>query len=262
MKYYESLNLVNSRIVELLEKINQNGIKIIDDFWQNLSIEGIGAFLGALFAFIVSMLTLWVEKTRARFIKHKNAVVELEYILNDHLNDIATNEFLLKHNIDILKKEHLTYNKFTLLDLPQEVELKLGDLVVINLYFSYRESVRRINADLNKINISLDSLNNYAVITRRIPSENFNHFIIQMESLKKYLNKSLLKETKNLLPFFRIYLLRISSMRYKGIKIYKLNNYKEISKSEIACELKKLEKEIEQTMKESKENIEEVLNDE
>jgi len=262
MNHYHRFFQDNQKIVELLEKMHTDGIKVIDDFWQDLSIEGIGAFLGALFAFMISMLTLWVERTRARFAKHQSAVVELEYILNDHLNDIARNEFLLKHNIEILRRGHLTYNKFTLLDLPQELELKLGDLDVINLYFSYRESVRRINADLNKVNIGLDSLNNYAVITGRIPTENFSHFTAQMESLKKYLGKSLLKETKNLLAFCRIYLRRISSFRYKGINIYKLNNYKKISESEIASELKKLEEEIEQTMKESKEEIERVLSNE
>lgn len=261
MSYYQLSN-DNRKIIELLEKIQTDGIKIIDNFWQDLSIEGIGAFLGALFAFLASMLTLWVEKMRGRFIKHKNAVVELEYILNDHLNDISRNEFLLKHNIEILRRGHLTYNRFTPLDLPHELELRLGDLEVINFYFSYRESVRRINADLNKVNIGLDSLNNYAVISGRIPKENFGHFIEQMESLKKYLSKSLLKETKNLLAFSRIYLRRISSFRYKGINIYKLNNYKKISDSEITFELKKLEEEIEQTMKESREDIERVLSNE
>ena len=262
MNNYYQLNTINERVIQFMDEVSKNGIKVVDDFWQGLSIEGIGAFLGALFAFIASMLTLWVEKTRARFIMHKNAIVTLEYTLNDHLNDISTNDFLIKHNINILRKGHLTYNRFSLLDLPQELELKLGDLTVINRYFSYRESIRRINADLNKINIGLDSINNYAVITGRTPSENFSHFVAQMESLNKYLNRSLLKETRNLLAFSRIYLRRINSLKYKGIIIYKLNNYKEISKSEIASELKKLEKEIEQTMKESKENTEEVLNDE
>lgn len=259
MKYYESLNQGNLRIIELLEKINQNGIKIIDDFWQNLIIQGAGAFFGAFFAFLFGGLAFFIKTRRDRFILHKNALVEIEYLLNEHLNDIAKNSYLIEHDLEIIKKEHLTYDRLYELRLPAGIELKLGDLEIINRYSSYRESILRINADFNKINKALDLISNYAVThDKKVHSDNFKHLAEQMETVNKFL-KLLTNETKELLAYTRIYMQRVDSLKEKRLNIYKLNGYREITEEELKEEQEKLNKEIEQTMKESKERIKQAI---
>lgn len=259
MNYYGSLNQENFRIIELLEKINQNGIKIIGDFWQSLILQGSGAFLGAFFAFLFGFLTFWMQKKRERFFKHKNAVVELEYLLNEHLNDIAKNSFLLTHDIDILRRRHFTYDRLYTFRIPLDLELRLGDLDVINRYFSYRESASRLNADFSKINAAFDNLTNFTLAYGRKPDEgNFTHLIQQMEILIKFLDL-VVDEAKNLLAFTRIYLKRLESVREKGLNIYKLNGYSLITDKEMKKELTILNKEIDETMKESRERIKKAL---
>ena len=255
MKYYESLNQGNLKTVELLENINKNGIKITDDFWQNFMLQGSGAFLGAFFAFLFGFLTFWMQKKRERFFKHKNAVVELEYLLNEHLNDIAKNSFLLTHDIDILKRRHFTYDRLYAFRIPIDLELRLGDLDIINRHFSYRESISRLNADFSKINAAFDNLTNFTLAYGRKPDEgNFTHLIQQMELLIKFLDL-VVDEAKSLLAFTRIYLRRLESFKEKGLNIYKLSGYSLITDKEMKKESTILNKEIDETMKESRERI-------
>ncbi len=260
MKYYESLNQGNLKIVEILENINRNGIKIIDDFWQNLIIQGSGAFLGAFFAFIFGLLAFKINQMRERFFMHQRAVVELEYLLNAHLNTIAKNEYLITHTVEILKRKHYTYNKLQPFRLPDALELKLGDLDIINRYVDYRESIVRLNSDFEKVNAAFDNLSNFA-LTRGIPPDerNFTHLIEQLGLINKFLKSLLLNETKELLAYVRIYLRRIESLKEKGINVYKLSGYTEIIDKELEKELKKLGEEIDQTMKESREKIKQAI---
>lgn len=247
------------RIIELLERINNNGIKIINDFWEDVIIQGAGGFFGAFFAFIFGLLTFWINKKRERFFLHKNAVVELEYLLNDHLNFIAKNEYLTIHTVKILKRRYYTYNKLQLFRLPDDLELRLGDLDVINRYFDYRESLVRLNSDFEKANRAFENLSNFA-LTQGIPphERNFTHLIEQLNLLNKFLF-SLLDEVKELLAYVRIYLRRLESFKEKGIRVYKLNRYSRITEKEIKKELKTLEKEIRKTMQESQEKIKKTL---
>lgn len=255
MRDFSELSNHTGEITQLLENIVNNGIKIKNNFWENLIIEGSGGFFGAFFAFIFGLSAFWIQKKRERFIMHKNAVVELEYLLNDHLNDIAKNGYLIKHNIKILNQKHLTYDRLHYFRLPTDLELRLGDLEIINRYFSYRESIVRLNSDFNKINYAFDNLTNFALIYGKVPAdENFTHLVSQISTLDKLLGL-VLEETKALLAFARIYLRRIHSFKEKGLNIYKLNGYGVINDKEIEIELKILDKEIEETMKDSREKI-------
>ncbi len=259
MMYFNNLGNNVLEIVKLLENIVTNGIEIKNNFWESVIVEGSGGFFGAFFAFIFGLFTLWVQKRRECFTRHKNAVVELEYLLNDHLNDIAKNSYLIKHEINILKKKHLTYNRLHNFRLPTGLELRFGDLEIINRYFSYRESITRLNIDFSKINAAFDNLTNFALLYGRNMDEgNFIHLIKRVSTLDKLLD-SVLDETKNLLAFARIYLRRLSSFKEKKFNIYKLNGYSFITEKEIEEELKVLNREINQTMRESRESIKKAL---
>lgn len=251
-------NLNDTRLIETSQKVASEGIRIKDNFWENIIVQGAGAFLGAFFAFLFGLLTLWIQKLRERFILHKNAVVELEYLLNEHLNDIAKNGYLIKHDISILSNANLTYDRLYPLRLPHDLELRLADLDIINKYFSYKESVLRINADLKKINDALDNINNVIISRGTIHKNNFTHIVQQMEILNKFLSL-LTEECKYLLAFTRVYLRRIHSFKAKRGLIYKLNSYKTITEEEIKDELKVLEGEVHEVMNESRKKIEKTL---
>ena len=255
MNYLQKFSGDNQKMIELLEKIQTDGVRVIDNFWESLIAQGAGAFFGAFFAFLFGGLAFFIKTRRDRFLLHKNSLVEIEYLLNDHLNDVAKNSYLIKHDVEILRRENLTYDRLYELRLPIGIELKLGDLVIINKYSSYRESILRVNADFNKINTALDAINNFAIThDKKVHSDNFKHLAEQMETINKLL-KLLIDETKTLLAFIRIYMTRVDSLKEKSINIYKLNGYREITGEELEEELEKLNKGIDQTMKESKEKI-------
>lgn len=62
MGYYHNSQNLDSRIVQLLEKITIDGVRVIDNFWQNLIIQGSGSFLGAFFAFLFGGLAFYIKK--------------------------------------------------------------------------------------------------------------------------------------------------------------------------------------------------------
>jgi len=191
---------------------------------------------------------------------HKNAVVELEYLINEHFNVMAKDNYLIEHDIAVLRDEHFTYDRLYELRLIVGLELKIGDLDVINRYFTYKESVATVNGDLNRTNLALDNINNAAIARGPdfIHKKNFVLIANNMEILNKFL-KSLTDEAKDLLAFIRVYSRRINSYKEKGLNIYKLDGYRDISEEEIKEELRILNKEVDETMKESEKNIRKTL---
>lgn len=259
MNDYQNTNVEYLKIIKLLEQINNDGIRIVDDFWENLIIQSSGAFIGAFFAFVFGLIAIKINQVRERFFKHQKAVVELEYLLNDHLNSIATNQYLIANTIPILKSKYYTYNKLQLFRLPLDLELKLGDLYIINKFFDYKESIVRVNSDFQKTNRAFNNLSSFALTQGTPPADrNFTHLVEQLELIDRFL-ESLLSDTKVLLAVVRIYFKKLESFKDKGINIYKINGYKKITKKELERELNLMKEEIEQTMKKSKSKVEKII---
>lgn len=253
MKYYESLNQGNLRIAELLENINQNGIKVIDDFWQNLIIQGSGAFLGAFFAFLFGGLAFFIKNARDRFLLHQKAVVELEYLLWEHYDLNLRNKQQITNSISILKKEkHITYNRFYLLRISPGLDLKLGDLYIINPYATYLQSVDRVNSSIEALNRIFDIWTQMLLLRQPPSQEEINSVITQMEEFIKILHE-FDSEIEDLLTLVRVYIKRLKSRKERGVNYYKLNGYRKITEQEKNIEKKKMDNEIKENARERKE---------
>lgn len=253
MKYYESLNQGNLRIVELLEKINQNGIKAIDDFWQNIIIQGSGAFLGAFFAFLFGGLAFFIKNARDRFLVHQKAVIELEYLLWEHYDLNLRNKHQITNSINILKKKnHITYNRFYLLRIPSGLDLKLGDLDIINPYATYLQSVDRVNSSIEALNRIFDIWTQMLLLRQPPSQEEINSVIKQMEEFTEILHK-FDSEIEDLLALIRVYIKRLKNRKGRGLNYYKLNGYRKIIEREKNIEKKKMSSEIKENARKRKE---------
>ena len=125
-----------------MEKFNQGS-----SFW--------GAFWGAFFAFIFGLVTYIITKKREGFIQHKNALVKLEYLLNVKLNEIGDVQQQTRGIKDILKDGHLTHSRLPTFSLPENLEMELRSLDIINQYLTYSTFVRKYNGDIASVNHAL-----------------------------------------------------------------------------------------------------------
>lgn len=227
---------------------------LTDGFFNS---QGFGAFLGAFFAFIFGLIAYVYDKKRERIVKHKNAVVELEYLLNEHLDYISRNQFLIRGTIEIFKKKHLTFNQFTLFRLIPDTELKLADLELINQSFTYRTLIERINSDLRSINKAIELVNSRD-LTGEALERNLKYFSVQLEKIDKILGMTF-EKTKSLMGYLRIYMRNTFN---KPTIFFWVNYHKEvlaITSINIKREISALEEEIKSSQLESKKEIEELL---
>lgn len=227
--------------------------------------DGVGAFMGAFFAFLFLRLADGLTKIYERKIKHYNALVELDFVLNKNRQEIANNLFIIKQTRTNLAESRrinsIVENPQGLRDIStrEELLLKLFGKDIINAVFSYFVGVETINKDLqttekfyrNIIDKSLTH-NNPSVYINNI-TELEKHFGV----LQKFLN-DLMKKTNNVLARVRIDLRR--KTLFTKVLSFVMRGHGKASEIEIAKEEKIIEAQVEEIRKESQEENERILN--
>lgn len=134
-------------------------------------------------------------------------MVELEYLLNEHLDDISTNLHLLEGSKKTIQKDAYTYNQFHELRLVSDLELRLADLKIINKTFKYKSSIVRLNRDMASLNRANEKLITIALAeaSQANIQKNRQHLVDQLDNLERFAKKYE-KETRELLCFIRVYL--------------------------------------------------------
>ena len=224
--------------------------------------SAIGAFLGAFFAFIFGLVAFYVQRKIERYWKHRNSIVEIEQLLNDHLNNSSANQFLLKGAIETLNKHHMAYTLLNQFRIPDDIELKIGNLELLNKYSEYKEPVIKLNHGMTTWQGLNEQLQKNIIANPDIPPPIVHKNMWHISKQGKELNKFLLgldKDTKRFLAFIRIFM-RIDKYIW-SIPILKIKhkNITIISKSEVDQELKTLNKEINNITKESKRRISKIM---
>jgi len=113
--------------------------------------NGVGAFMGAFSAFIFLIFEKTFSKYRERRVKHLNALVRSEYLLNENLQFIADNIFLLDGFVKIIKKGGFHSGAFNEILWDKTILLDLANLEMINRLGDYAISVRKINRDTSML---------------------------------------------------------------------------------------------------------------
>lgn len=221
-----------------------------------------GAFLGAFFAFIFGLITFYLQKKFERYWKHKNAVVEIEHLLNDHLNDSAGNQYLLQGAVNTLKKYHMTYTLLNQFRMPNDMDLRIGDLDVLNAYSDYKEPVTKLDNGLASWQGLNERLQQNVIANPGMPvaivHKNMEHIQKQAEALVKFL-LGLDEDTKRFLAFIRIYMRKDRHIWSIWLLKKKNGNKPIISKEEIDKEIETLDTEITEISKESRERIAKIM---
>lgn len=175
--------------------------------------EFIGAFFGAFFAFVFGLISYHVIKRYERFVKHRDSLVILERLLNEHIDTIGLNRSNALNTQRILERHQLTHNRLIELPLRKELDNDLGSLSVINRYFSYERFVQRINVDSQSMNYTLTRFEDVMIGGGVLQAENWHYITGAFAQMPGMMDK-IEKETKELLSLVRIH---IASLSGKGI---------------------------------------------
>lgn len=126
------------------------GNKIIIEKDSNFITNGLSAFMGALFAFLFVVLGKLFAEIYSRNKRHRNALVEAEYVLNEYLGINYDNVFLINGFIEAINRNFVCTNHFTKLEINKSVLLNLYNIDLIN-------DLHTLNIDIYKTNESLET---------------------------------------------------------------------------------------------------------
>lgn len=215
---------------------------------------GLGVFIGAFLAFIFGLATFIIQKKWERYSEHKNALVVLENLLNEHLNTSGSNKYLLEGAITTLNKDALSYTLLSQFELLDKKGTDLGDLIVLNEYFTYKDTIIKLNHSMATWE-GINEIYRQNVITnsdfrKQNREANSSHLIDNANVIIKFLD-SQFEDTVILLALIRVF------MRKERIWLWLLrkNNQQLVTEKEIGIEILILKKEIEDEKNKSKSKI-------
>ena len=103
------------------------------------------AFFGAFFAFLFTRIGEWLTGKRARGEEHKRALVRVERLCQDYLNDIITNKNLTGRAVDALTAG-VPYWQFPHpFTIDQGLTVEIIDLRMVERVASVNTMLRRFN---------------------------------------------------------------------------------------------------------------------
>jgi len=226
--------------------------------------SAIGAFLGAFFAFIFGLITFFVTKKLERYWLHKKSAVEIEHILQQHLDQNASNKYLLQGAIKTLQKKHMTYTLLDLLRLPEGIDMRIGDLELLNKYQDYEEPAIKVNHSMTAWQGLNERLSQVVINNPDLPTgvinQNMTHLEEQAGDLIKFID-GLDEETQIFLAYITVYLRKDKHYWSKWWLRKKTNRTELVTDDEVKIELKKLQKSIEEISRKSRERIAKIMED-
>jgi len=215
-----------------------------------LSPEFVGAFSGAFFAFLFGIISYRIIKRFERFIQHRNALITLDRLLNEHIDLIGLNRTGALNTSPILRNHKLTHNRLIKLPVRKELNTELGSLDIANRYFSYERGVYRTNVDSQSLNYTLTRFEDVMIGGGVLPGENWHYIVGAIDQVPGHLDK-LETETKLLLSLVRIHIRRLA-----GRGIWYANTHKDlditVTNKELADEILTLENEIKASVERSR----------
>lgn len=223
--------------------------------------QAIAAFAGAFFAFLFVRLGEFFTKLYSREVKHYNSLVNLETQLNEIGGIIHDNLYILPFFQNVISSGNVYYNNLHVIPVDKSHYENLYDIELINELFTYFYQVRKINDDMTSATSGYGDIKN-ALIQGHITQEHYKVNAMMLAENLKMIEVFLSDlEERNMKLMARV---RVQSKkdiplgsRIMG-KLIKTSG-KNLKHSEINKELKKLEKEIEDTKTQSQKEIEEVI---
>jgi len=202
-----------------------------------------GAFLGAFFAFVFGLVTYVITKRRERFVLHKNTLIKLDRSLNKHLNDLSVLKEILEDSMRVASENKVPSNRLFKLELPENIEMDLGSIRLVNKFFSYRLSTDQLNFNTATINHTLTRVEDLFINGQPVRTENFQFIRGTLEKFLVELPK-FNEQTIELLLLTRVHQNKLKEANSFIQGVFKTQWEQTITQKEVSEERAILEQEI------------------
>jgi hypothetical protein len=226
----------------------------------------VGAFAGALFAFLFVRLGEGMMRVYERKEKHHNAVVRLMHYFNECLNITGDNIYVVDTALDVFSEERFTspelpilFNQFLQYPIDRELVLGLTNLDFANEVFSLNIDLRKLNDSMATIDRSYGEIKEALIsknIDRNIYVGNVRHSRPRYFEVKEFLLG--LKETIIKLMATANLLSRDAPFMVRAIRGLSRSKYSKDFGSLREKEIKKVTSEIEANADSSRAKIEQI----
>lgn len=221
-----------------------------------------GGFAGAFFALIFLGISSFIAKILTRKVIHYNSLIILETQLNEMIGIIKDNAYLMPPFREAIKNGNIYWSRIRVIPVDKSHLNKLADLDLINDLFEFDYKVRKVNDDIENLTTGYNELKD-AYIHKYI---NVEHYIInakitaeQIELLEIF-SDDILEDLIKLLVKVRILIEKDKPILTKiQEKLNKASGDK-ITVNEFKKERTKMEKELEESSRKSKEQIDRLVN--
>ena len=109
---------------------------------------GLGAFMGAFFAFVFLKMAEFLTRLRKRRLEHYNALGAIERMFNEHLAAISDNTFVLDPFCTAIREGMVSAFNFKPLHKDKSLYHRIHNLEILNKLFYFDDGVRKLNNDL------------------------------------------------------------------------------------------------------------------
>lgn len=222
--------------------------------------KGSYAFFGAFFAFLFVRLGEFLTKLYKRQVMHYNSLVNLGNELNELIGIIDNNLFLMPTFKSAIIKGNIYWSAFNTLPLNKTHLEKLYDRDLINRVFIFNYKIRVLNEDIENLMQGYSDLKN-AYINKHIKVEHYIQNAVitakQIDILEPFF-RDLASELQRLLARVRIHQRRDKPLGTKIMELLILTSGSKISKKDEEAEVKKLQKELNDSRKASKKENERI----
>jgi hypothetical protein len=227
-----------------------------------------GAFAGAFFAFLFVRLAEFLNLIYKRQAKNRSALIKLEHNLNECLNIINDNIFVIDNYISIFReyrpedRARLFSNEFLMIPIDKDIPIELTNIEYINEVFILQDNLRRLNVSMSSLNKMTEGLGKYFI------EKNLDHttYVVNMtanmqkyEELKKFLLETQ-KDTIGVMASGRIQLRRTPFI-FQIIHFLIKTKFTSSTQKEKEKEINALMSEIKEMGDQSEERIHSVLQD-
>ncbi|HUD02751.1 MAG TPA: hypothetical protein VMR46_01875 [Candidatus Paceibacterota bacterium] len=211
-----------------------------------------GAFLGAFFAFVFGLVMFYFTKKREKFVRHRNALIKLERLLNEHADELLIAKIHADETKKVVEANAVTDYRFKTLKLDDEVLVDLSSIDMINKYNLYTRSISRLNQDFEAKNRALTRFEDAKLAGRVLAQESVDYLARSFAEISSAIENRIDTQMLKLLATVRIYLRKIGERNPIIYGIFQSNRDFTVTDEEIKAEIKKLNEGVEQLRAETR----------
>ena len=167
---------------------------------------GLGAFMGAFFAFLFIRLADFLTRLHKRRLEHYNALVAIERMFLEHLATISDNALLLDDFCKNIREGIVSAFSFKPLTTDRSLYSQIHNLEILNKLRYFNDGVRKLNNDLETLGTMYREISRGRMKGHLKPQEfkqNADGVAAQMETIGRF-SERLRKEALELLAMSRL----------------------------------------------------------